>query len=117
MSLQLSPSRPPRAVLNRLRNMRRLDVLAAGQVCNRPCQLQHPKIGSRAEVHLLHSGFEQALARRVYLAESSYLGWLHIGVAGQRGVLKARSLPLSRGFHSSAYRLGGSPSRSLFSFS
>jgi hypothetical protein len=52
---------PTRPLLNRLRQMRRLDLVTAGQVRNRPRQLQDAVVGSGAHVQLFHC---RRLARR-----------------------------------------------------
>jgi hypothetical protein len=117
MCLQQLLHRPPWAILNRLRNMRRLNVLAACQIGDGACQLQHPMISSRAEVHPLHSRLQQALTRPVHLAELPDLGGAHIRVARQRRALK-RTCCRSRAASTRAgTALDGSPSRSLLSFS
>lgn len=44
----------PGAILQRLRQMRRLDVLTPRQVCNGARQFQDTVIGARREIHLRH---------------------------------------------------------------
>ncbi len=49
----------PRPVLNRLRQMRRLDGVAARQVGSRARQLEHPVKGARRELELRHGHASQ----------------------------------------------------------
>jgi hypothetical protein len=98
-----SPGRlglPPRPVLNRLGQMGRLDVAAAGQIGNGPGQLEDTVIGPGAHLQLFHRRPEQAVAGVVHLAELAYLGWSHVGVRQQRSAIKAQVLTLSRRLYS-----------------
>jgi hypothetical protein len=67
----------PRPVLNRLGDMRRLDVLRPGQIGDGALQFEPTVISASAEVHLLHGCLEQGLAGGVDLAESADLGRAH----------------------------------------
>jgi hypothetical protein len=58
--------------------MRRLDLLHSGRICNRPGQLQNPVVGSCAQLHPLHGGFEQVGAGFINRAEFADFSGPHI---------------------------------------
>ena len=76
-----------RPILDRLREVRRLDALTPRQVRDRPRQLQHPMIRPRAQVHLPHRRAQELAAGLVHRAVVAHLGRAHVGVGGQAGAL------------------------------
>ncbi len=118
---------PPRSILDRLGNVRRLNLLAAGQIRNRARQLEHAVISPRAQVQLLHtctcaaSAGVAALIR--FLPPSSTQQNWRIS-AGPISALHAMAVPskrrrwISRAASTRARTTAlGSPNRSSDSFS
>ena len=112
-----------RPILDRLRDMRRLDAFAPCQVRDRPRQLEHAMIRPRAQVHLPHGRAEELAAGLVHRTVVAHLGRAHVGVgrSGRRpghpsrwqtGPIAAPA-PLRRGARIAA---DGSPRRSSLSF-
>jgi len=89
----------PRPVLQRLRQMRRLDLCLTGQVGNRTRNLEDAVKGAGAQAHLGHRAFHQPLARVVQLAQLAHLARPHVGVAVETTLLEAFYLARSRGLH------------------
>ncbi len=107
-----------RPVLQGLRQMGGCDLFLPGQIRNRARQLEHPVIGPRRKLHLVHGGAHQGVAGLIELAEFAHFGRAHIGVAGQ--IAFAESLPLQshgRLPPAPAPFAEGSPRRSSLSFS
>ena len=78
---------PSWPILDRLRDVRRLDALAPRQIRDRPRQLEHPVIRPRAQVHLPHRRAQELPAGLVHRAVVAHLGRTHVGVGGQAGAL------------------------------
>jgi hypothetical protein len=72
---------PPWPILNRLRQVSRLDTLAARQVRNRSRQLEDAVEGTSAHLQLLHRRPHQSPPRLVQLTDLAHLSRPHIGVA------------------------------------
>ena len=99
----LHPSRP---ILDRLGQVRRPDVVGAGQVGDRARQLEHAVVGARREVQLAHGRLHQPLARAIELAVPAHLGRPHVGVGQQARALEALGLAHARGGDPLAHRAG-----------
>ena len=118
---------PPRPILYRLGDMRRLDLLAAGLVGDGACQLEHAVIGPRAQMQLLHTRTCAASAGVAALVRfrppsSTWQNW-RIS-AGPISALPAMAVPskrrrwISRAASTRARTTAlGSPNRSSDSFS
>jgi hypothetical protein len=68
---------PPRAILDRLSQVRRFDRVAAGQVSDRAGQFEDAVVGPGAHLKLVHGRAEEALPRVIDLAEGAHLGGAH----------------------------------------
>src|SRR5438552_2939277 len=91
----------PGPVLHRLRQMRRLYLLASRQIRYRPRQLQYAVVSPGAQVQLPHSRLDERLSSRVQLAILAYLGGSHFSIARYAlDTLEPLSLALAGGFHS-----------------
>ncbi len=75
--------RPPRPVLDRLGDVRRLNRVGSGQVGDGACQLEDAVIRTGAELHLAHGRAQQLPAGLVHGAVVAHLGGSHVGVGGQ----------------------------------
>ncbi len=84
--------------------MRRLDLVAVGQVGDCPRELQDAVTGAGAEIQLLHRRFDQLPPSLVQLAELSHFGRPHVGIHLQIRPRKALPRPLSRLFYLSPNR-------------
>ena len=65
MLYKASPQHQPRPVLQRLRQMTRLDGLTPRQVRDRARQFQDAVIGTRRELQLVHGSLDECLTRLV----------------------------------------------------
>ena len=127
----------PWPILQRLGQVRRADVFAAGQISDGARQFEDAVVGARRKLELVHGGLHQRLAGVVQLAEFAHFGGTHVGVAGggvgggvfEAGVLRetdvirlyeeAFALALAGGFDALAHRFGwfaGSPVAELLIF-
>lgn len=94
----------PRPILHRFGDMRRLDLLGAGEIGNGAGQLEDAVVGAGAEMQLAHGCLEQILAGSVKLAVLAHLVGVHLRI-GQRGcTLKAFTLALPCRFDAGANR-------------
>ena len=66
-----------RPQLDRLRNMRRLDIVAAGQVRNGTGHFQNPVVAAGAESQFAEGVFHQRVARCIQFAEPFHLPVIH----------------------------------------
>src|SRR3990172_4884717 len=92
-----SLSLPSGSILQRLGQMRRLNLLQPLQISSRPRQLEHAMKRPRAHVELLHRRAHERLARLAHFPVFANLRWAHVGVAGQRRAFEARLLTFARG--------------------
>jgi hypothetical protein len=67
----------PGSVLNRLREMRRFDLVAFRQVGNRPREFENAMIRAHAHLHLLHRRAQQVPACIINCAVLAYFGGPH----------------------------------------
>src|SRR5438128_1876121 len=96
----LRPERPvQRPVLDRLRNVLRLDRGRAFQVGNRPRYFQYPVMGACRHAVLGHSTLQEAFAVGGEFAKRTDVAWVHLRIAVQphaRRGSKALKLNVSR---------------------
>ena len=97
----------PRTILNRLRQMRRFDLVAPCQVRNRPREFDAARAMKRprTHLHLLHRRMHQTLPRIVHDAVLPHLRRHHIAVALQVRASESLALPLALFFDARANRL------------
>src|SRR5579883_2682045 len=73
------------------------DGIAFCQICDCTGKLENAVEGAGGEVHLLHCGLQQFFCGSIDIAKIAYLGWPHLGVAGQLCPCKALKLALASG--------------------
>jgi len=66
--------------VQRLRQMRGLDLLTSCQISYRPCQFQDAMISPGRQIHLTHRRSHQTLTLILQLAKLPYLPDMHIRV-------------------------------------
>lgn len=98
-------------VLQRLRQVWGADFLAALQICYCARQFQDSVIGSRRQIHLIHSCTHQALTLVLQPAKLPYLPDAHIRVADDIGfaIRKPLVLNIPRGLDTPANGFTGFP--------
>ena len=92
----------PRAVLNRLCEVRRLDFVAVREVGNRAREFEDAMVRARTHLHLLHRRTQQILTRVVDCAVLSHLCGSHIRVHLPIRPGEALALTFARAFHAFA---------------
>ena len=94
-------------ILNRLRQMRRLNTLDAVEVGDRPCHLQDPAEGPRAHPQRVHHPLHELVPRLIDPTEQLQLPGAHLGVAVDVEPLEALLLNLPRDLHPLSDRRAG----------
>jgi len=88
-----------RPILQRLGEMRRLDLLTPRQIGDCPRQFEYPVIGSRRKIQLAHGCADEIIPSFIQFIELPHLGHAHIGVADDVCPDETLQLALAGGLH------------------